>query len=259
MKSGNLSIIEYDAYHPVLLAAGRPPSPQASSEPNPELCARSAYEPRRRRHPGVFMQQDSKLEGNPNPNALLTAAKHGDCARVTALLQGPHTAFVNFAGVRGDTALHLGASQGHADVVQALVGHGGDPRQLNDAGETALHKACLNRHAKVVQLLLQHPKNPVDARRKVDGRSALMLAASAGDASLVNLLLESKAYVNAADARGLTALHLACASGSCDAVMALCEARANCNSVSSEGKTAEDYAAGNKAVLAVLADWTELS
>ncbi|KAL6749485.1 ankyrin repeat-containing domain protein [Haematococcus lacustris] len=195
----------------------------------------------------------------PNPNALLTAAKHGDCARVTALLQGPHTAFVNFAGVRGDTALHLGASQGHADVVQALVGHGGDPRQLNDAGETALHKACLNRHAKVVQLLLQHPKNPVDARRKVDGRSALMLAASAGDASLVNLLLESKAYVNAADARGLTALHLACASGSCDAVMALCEARANCNSVSSEGKTAEDYAAGNKAVLAVLADWTELS
>ena len=52
------------------------------------------------------------------------------------------------------TALHLGTSYGHPDVIQALLSKGAEIETIDFHGITALHYASYNGHSAVVQLLL---------------------------------------------------------------------------------------------------------
>ena len=55
------------------------------------------------------------------------------------------------------TALMFAAAEGHADVVQTLLRHGSDPRQVDIDGDTALDFAARNGHQEVVRLLSDEP------------------------------------------------------------------------------------------------------
>lgn len=64
----------------------------------------------------------------------------------------------------GRTPLHLAASQGHADVVRALVGWPGvDMAACDDDDKTPLHLAAAAGHHLVVQILVDSGQADVNA------------------------------------------------------------------------------------------------
>jgi hypothetical protein len=55
----------------------------------------------------------------------------------------------------GDTAMHMAAAGGHAQVVQELIHMGAEIEARNLAGRTPLHVACIYAHLHVIHALLQ--------------------------------------------------------------------------------------------------------
>ncbi|KKA22960.1 hypothetical protein T310_3011 [Rasamsonia emersonii CBS 393.64] len=102
--------------------------------------------------------------------------------------------------VRRMTALHLGASKGHVDAVQALIDYGADIDAVDGFGRTALHHAALNGHLPVVALLLQNGADTevVD----FDGYTPLHMVADTGHGEVIKLLLEGGADFNARTLEG---------------------------------------------------------
>eukprot|EP00887_Chlorella_sp_A99_P004209 scaffold15.g4209.t1 len=119
--------------------------------------------------------------------------------------------------------------------------------QLDGAGEGAgaeLLRAARESDAAAVQLALQAGA-PANAADLATGRSALMLAAEAGNALAVRQLLDYGAApsVNARDLRGDTALALAAAGGHAVVVDQLLEAGADAGTANGAGETAYSLAA----------------
>ena len=85
-------------------------------------------------------------------------------------------------GAAGETALHLAAVQGSADITYALLNAGADPLCPDASGAwTPLHAAAAGGHLRVVRLLLDHggTLGPADTRAKdVDGKTAADVAAA---------------------------------------------------------------------------------
>jgi ankyrin repeat protein len=135
-----------------------------------------------------------------------------------------------------DEQLHEAAEQGNLSLVKSLLDKGADPRAKDIAGRTALmwaavgperpdiieadstgkqeveNKETVSNHddaerLEVVKLLLD--KGPELEAGDARGRTALILAAAAGDSEIVKLLLDRGANVKAADRDGQTALLVA--------------------------------------------------
>uniref|UniRef100_A0A667ZHT7 Nuclear factor of kappa light polypeptide gene enhancer in B-cells 2 (p49/p100) n=1 Tax=Myripristis murdjan TaxID=586833 RepID=A0A667ZHT7_9TELE len=118
----------------------------------------------------------------------------------------------------GDTPLHLAIIHQQAGVIQQLVYTLLSSQQrrvlnaTNHLQQTPLHLAVITRQVKVVELLLRAGADP--SLLDKDGRTALHLAAQAGDDATLRPLLahlgERHAHlVNMADYHGLHPLHLA--------------------------------------------------
>jgi hypothetical protein len=72
----------------------------------------------------------------------------------------------------GDTAMHLAASAGHEDVVEALISWQAEVDTRNLAGRTPLHAASMNAHLGCIEMLLRAGANPrvrdLEMRRPAD-------------------------------------------------------------------------------------------
>jgi hypothetical protein len=55
----------------------------------------------------------------------------------------------------GDTAMHMAAAAGHADIVSVLIEMGAEMEARNLAGRTPLHAACIYAHLHVIHVLLE--------------------------------------------------------------------------------------------------------
>jgi ankyrin repeat protein len=110
-----------------------------------------------------------------------------------------------------DTALICAATNGHADIVRAIIASGTyDLAARGQFGEAAVHRAAACKHKDVLQLLLEHgadadaiaepPKGWSEAERNklthYWGGTALLRAAHVGDLERVNMLLEKNAKVS---------------------------------------------------------------
>lgn len=133
--------------------------------------------------------------------ALMFAAAHGQIERVQWLIArgAPLNVHATIKGeaVADDTALHLAARYGHANVVAALAAAGADVAALDSESSTPLHVASSCRHIDAVQALLAAGA-PVDALDNVDGRAAapLIYACENGDTAIVKVLLAAGANPN---------------------------------------------------------------
>ncbi|CAN9499534.1 unnamed protein product [Ophioblennius macclurei] len=118
----------------------------------------------------------------------------------------------------GDTPLHLAIIHQQTAVIQQLIHtllssqQGGELNTRNQLQQTPLHLAVITRQVKVVEVLMRAGADPTVVDK--DGRSALHLAAAAGDHTMLRLLLahlgERHAHlVNTPDFHGLHPLHLA--------------------------------------------------
>jgi uncharacterized protein len=142
--------------------------------------------------------------------ALTAAARHGDVARVRALLR--QGAPVDALGKAGGTPLMSAAMEGHADVARVLLQAGANPNartrpsqnRRGKSGFTPLALAATNGKTEIAKMLLS--KGAAANARVADGKTALMLACMWGYTDTVHLLLEHGARVDLKDGGGKTAL-----------------------------------------------------
>jgi len=104
--------------------------------------------------------------------------------------------------------------------------------------EMALHLAARAGKAKTVQILLERGAE-IEARTK-EGQTPLMIAAENGQDEVARVLCEQKADVDATDDRGNTALHIAAQSSSKVIIQLLLNKGADSEARNNAGKTASE-------------------
>lgn len=205
---------------------------------------------------------------------LLLAAANGHAETVDLLLS--LGADVNANNSLGNTALIEAVGAGKAQILQILMSKSPDVGKKNIVGSTAVDLAMKTGRSDLVRLLTNRasvvissalnssrPKerisewgqaltqgNPQKIKsllanggdvngRGADGRTALMVAAEAGDVQAVSLLLANKANPNLPDVKqGRTALMIAAEAGHAEVVQILLNAGANPNAKDRHGETA---------------------
>ncbi|KZO96536.1 ankyrin [Calocera viscosa TUFC12733] len=109
--------------------------------------------------------------------------------------------------------IHKAALEGQRSLVASLLSS--NPSLLDNKdvdGRTPLHWAS-TRHKDVVELLLSHNPPPDVNIKDSQGWTPLMIAASAGQDDIVELLIGAGADVKAVNEKGITALHYAASKG----------------------------------------------
>lgn len=156
----------------------------------------------------------------------------------------------------GGSPLHIAASLGQAERVIELLEDENmnldvDARKKLD-GTTALHAASSVGHANVVRVLLDFGAN-VEAVGN-SGVTPLQLASTMGHIEVMNALLDGGASINAAHKfGGTTALHFAAEMGRVEAIKLLCTRGANVEAKKTTGGTALHTASDTNQSLAVRA------
>uniref|UniRef100_A0A3Q2WB33 Ankyrin repeat domain 2 n=1 Tax=Haplochromis burtoni TaxID=8153 RepID=A0A3Q2WB33_HAPBU len=103
------------------------------------------------------------------------------------------------------TALHRACLEGHAPVVQMLLGKGADINLKDQLGSRAIHWACRGGNLTVVEVLKSHGAD-LNVRDKLHS-TPLHVATRTGHTSIVEYLLSCGALINSRDREGDTALH----------------------------------------------------
>jgi ankyrin repeat protein len=147
----------------------------------------------------------------------------------------------------GVTALMLAASNGHIDVVKALIQEGANINLQDNGGRTALDLALKKNHTAIVDFLLK--------RVAAADKESLIKAATSGDIERVKVLIAAGADVDFQRViNGFTALIYAAQKGYTHIVEALLRAGANVNAKNKNGHTALMRAAekDNPAIIEML-------
>src|SRR5690348_1892755 len=197
-------------------------------------------------------------EPEPDGTTPLMRAIHGRMPNTAQMLIDAG-ADVRKANSYGVTALYIAARAGASVAPRRLLAAGADANAaLPASGETVLMTAAKAGNANVVRALLtggvegvslaalgeartvaraaegagySPPANPaidmnyadVDARERLYGRTALMIAAAEGNLDSVRLLVEAGSDLHVVDAEGSTALSLARSNGNLDVAALLAE------------------------------------
>ena len=177
---------------------------------------------------------------------VYVAAEAGHADAVAFLLS--RKARVNERGSNGETPLHVAAANGHGRVVKVLLAGGADPNSRNDFGVTPLARAAAQGDTTSIRAL-------VDA--KADIGNALHIALKSGNTPAARILVQARADLSLRDNDGLQPLHLAAAAGLADAVDLLIKAGASVSAVANprnDATTALHFAAekGHAAVVDLL-------
>jgi ankyrin repeat protein len=160
--------------------------------------------------------------------ALYIAARAGDNVATQLLLAAGADANAALPA-SGETVLMTAAKAGNAAVVRTLLTGGAEGVSLAALGEARAAARVAEAAGYAV------PENPaidtnyadVNARERLYGRTALMIAAAEGHLEVVRLLVEAGSDLNVVDAEGSTALSLARSYGNLDVAALLAEGGAN--------------------------------
>ncbi|XP_072518789.1 ankycorbin [Salminus brasiliensis] len=137
---------------------------------------------------------------------------------------------------KNDERLLSAVEHGETDKVSSLLSKKGtSATKLDSEGKSALHVAATRGQAECLAVILAHGADVsvVDA----SGFSALHLAAKNNHQDCAKKLIQSKCVVDALDSAGRTALHHAAASGSIVIVQLLCDHKCPVNLKDTDGFT----------------------
>ncbi len=145
---------------------------------------------------------------------------------------------INGVDKHGQNALFKAAETGNLALLRALLEHGVNPMQCDEAGEIPLSAALRCGHPAAANCLLGVTRNPAEVIDN-QGRNLLHKAACGDVSSVARLLVQiHKIPVESHDADGHTALHIAAHYGSIKMVKYLVkELNANVNAIDKEGRT----------------------
>jgi ankyrin repeat protein len=160
--------------------------------------------------------------------ALYVAARAGDVAATRMLLAAGADANVALPA-SGETVLMTAAKAGHADVVAVLLTGGAEGVSVAELGEAraAARVAEAAGYSTATNPAIASNYAEVNARERLYGRTALMIAATEGHLDVVRLLVEAGTDLNIVDAEGSTALSLARSYNNLDVAALLETAGAN--------------------------------
>lgn len=176
---------------------------------------------------------DVRAATTDGTTALHWAAHNGDLQTLTALIAAGAP-----VGVRNRydiSPLWLAATNGHADVVHALLTAGADPKTTRgESRETVLMAAARAGQVAVMQRLLVAGADPnaVDAFRQ---QTALMWAAGERHKAAARLLVTSGARLEARSQTGLTPLMFAIRAGDIDGTKELLDLGADLKATAPDG------------------------
>jgi ankyrin repeat protein len=170
---------------------------------------------------------DARKANSYGVTALYVAARAGDSVATRMLLAAGADANAALPA-SGETVLMTAAKAGDADVVRALLTGGIDNVSLASLGEAraAARVAEGAGYTTPANPALDTNYADVNARERLYGRTALMIAAIEGNPEVVRMLVEAGSDLNIVDAEGSTALSLARSYGSLDVAALLAEAGA---------------------------------
>lgn len=189
--------------------------------------------------------QDRYMQNLP---PLHDAAAVGDLKSVKNILDAKEADVDCPGGIRGGTALHYAALQGHQAIAIYLIQRGAQVDAQDSEGLTALHNCTIYGHTSMLRLLVESGA-PVDARC-VLGRTPLYYSVDQRQYSIAALLIDEGANVNATDHFGKKPLHLI--RGDCsDLITLLIGEGADIHAQDEDAVTAMHYAASNCSVTAV--------
>ena len=198
------------------------------------------------------VESDNAVTGN-GTTPLYAAAQNGSVELIALFLKkkgcNPNQARAD----NGETAMHVAAWAGRADIVQLLLEHNADPDQARtDDGATPLYIATQEGHAELVDILLKHNADPNQAEPDY-GTTPLYIAVCEGHIASAAMLLERNADPNqATTVDGSTPLHSAAHDGQGAAITMLLTHKADPNIVAAgDGTTPLYYAAQGGHVEAV--------
>lgn len=145
--------------------------------------------------------------------------------------------------LEGSPAIVAAAKRRHNDLVQLLLDYGATAHTANEFCESPMIVAASRGDAALLQLLLNAG---VDPNRKVDSCSQLpmVVAADRGHADVVRLLLRNNADPNAGSGNRIAPLHAAAQAGNADLVSELLRYGADPNAKDFNGRTPLMWALG---------------
>ncbi|XP_064461490.1 uncharacterized protein LOC135371356 [Ornithodoros turicata] len=129
---------------------------------------------------------NAEMVGDDGNAKLLIEAEQGNVEAVKSLLFILSHSSVYFTDEKENTALHLSARKGHANVVKLLIPFYTSVDVINVGRETPMHVCASYGHMDVVKLLLLRSR--ISSRDK-DGSIPLQLACESGAVDIVNFLL----------------------------------------------------------------------
>ncbi len=157
-----------------------------------------------------------------------------------------HHARIDSRDNAGRSALWLAAANNQLNAVELLLRasassqHGAAPDLADREGVTPLAIAATRGNASIVDALIRN-RADVDAATR-EGNTPLLLAARNARVEIINRLLAAKADIEHRNERSETALMLAAASGSRASIAVLLNAGADATRRDKNGHTAVDYA-----------------
>ncbi|KAK6933367.1 Ankyrin repeat [Dillenia turbinata] len=171
------------------------------------------------------LEQERQLDSQTTPNkstVLHLAAEFGKTQCVDVILKACPS-LLKQVNLKGETALHVAAREGHIDVVKAFVAAAkalneeieigtGAVRDLlgvtNNRKNTASHEAVRNRHLRVVMCLLEEDSEFPYVGNDLE-ETPLYIAAERGYGELVHAILQACESPAHDGPKGRTALHAA--------------------------------------------------
>ncbi len=193
----------------------------------------------------IQLTTDSSIQGLLDATGkLFHAAKEGSLtALINALDQG---AEMNAHDGEGRTVLHVGAQDGHVEIVEALCQRNIDVNARDDHQRTPLHLAARKSQRAVVQLLLE---KGADVLARNDHDTVLHQAVGSHTVEVIRLILDAikvrldddqlmYLHINPPDSEGDTPLMWAAEGGQMEAAQILLDYGVNINAKNKEGLTA---------------------
>jgi ankyrin repeat protein len=178
----------------------------------------------------------AKTKDNSTP--LHICCQKGHLSLAEYLLE---TADVKARDGEGKTPLHLACRNGHDSIASLLLRHGADIEAQSKHGYTPLHSACEHGQLSTAKVLLERRAN-AGARDK-EGRTPLYIACKSNHEALARFL--SKHHIDVATKHKYTPLHISCENGFTSIVALLLENRAGIEAKTADGFTPLYCAARN--------------